>query len=64
MFLYTSRYAVLTRGNPDQVDMVLETVANPEPMPVPPTTEPQELSDMVEASAPIEKIEIAEAENK
>ena len=64
MFLNTSRYAVLTRGNPEHVDMVLEMVANPEPMPVPPTTEPQELSDMVEASAPIEKIEIAEAENK
>ncbi len=63
MFLNTSRYAVLTRGNPEHVDMVLEMVANPEPMPVPPTTEPQELSDMVEASAPIEKVEVVRSEN-
>ena len=62
MFLNTSRYAVLTRGNPDTVDMVLQMVGNPEPKPVPPTTDPQELADNVQAPAPIEKVEVVKSE--
>ena len=63
MFINTSRYAVLTRDNPAHVDMVLQMVASPEPKPVPPATEPQELPEKVEAPAPIEKAEVANTDN-
>jgi uncharacterized lipoprotein YbaY len=62
MFINTSQYAVLTRGNPDTVDIMLQMVANPEPMPVPPPTEPQDLPDMVETPAPIESVKVVQSE--
>ena len=62
LFVNTTRYAVLTGGNPNSVDMILQMPENLEPISVPPPTPPQALPDFVEFPAPIESAEVTASE--